>query len=82
IEIDAAELVPGDIVGVEAGEQVPADLRVIEAEDLQVEEAGLTGESEAVFKSAEAVAADATLGDRTNLLFMGTTVLAGRGRGV
>ena len=82
IEIDAAELVPGDIVGVEAGEQVPADLRVIDAEDLQVEEAGLTGESEAVIKSADPVAADAALGDRTNLLFMGTTVLAGRGRGV
>jgi P-type Ca2+ transporter type 2C len=82
VEIDAAELVPGDIVGVEAGEQVPADLRVIEAEDLQVEEAGLTGESEAVTKSADPVDADATLGDRTSLLFMGTTVLAGRGRGV
>jgi P-type Ca2+ transporter type 2C len=81
-EIDAAELVPGDIVGIEAGEQVPADLRLIEAEGLQVEEAGLTGESDAVTKTLEPVAEAAPLGDRTNMVFMGTTVLAGRGRGV
>jgi P-type Ca2+ transporter type 2C len=81
-EIDAAELVPGDVVGVEAGEQVPADVRLIEAEGLQVEEAGLTGESEAVGKAVEPVAGDAPLGERSNMLFMGTTVLAGRGRGV
>jgi P-type Ca2+ transporter type 2C len=81
-EIDAAELVPGDIVGVEAGEQVPADLRVLEAEDLQVEEAGLTGESTAVTKAAEPVAADAPLAERSSMLFMGTTVQAGRARGV
>jgi hypothetical protein len=58
-EIDAAELVPGDIVGIEAGEQVPADIRLIEAEGLQVEEAGLTGESDAVTKSTDPVAEDA-----------------------
>ena len=81
-EINAAELVPGDIVGVEAGEQVPADVRLLEAEDLQVEEAGLTGESEAVAKDPSAVDEDTPLGDRTNMLFMGTTVVAGRGRGV
>jgi P-type Ca2+ transporter type 2C len=81
-EIDAAELVPGDIVGIEAGEQVPADLRLIEAEGLQVEEAGLTGESDAVTKTVEPVSEAAPLGDRTNMVFMGTTVLAGRGRGV
>lgn len=81
-EIDAAELVPGDIVGIEAGEQVPADLRLIEAEGLQVEEAGLTGESRAVDKAIEEVADDAALGDRTGMAFMGTTAVAGRGRGV
>ncbi|MGM0818638.1 MAG: cation-translocating P-type ATPase [Actinomycetota bacterium] len=81
-EIDAAGLVPGDIVGIEAGEQVPADLRLLEAEGLQVEEAGLTGESEAVTKSVEPVAEEASLGDRTNMAYLGTTVLAGRGRGV
>lgn len=81
-EVDAVELVPGDIVGVEAGEQVPADLRLIEAEDLQVEEAGLTGESEAVTKGPAPVDGDAALGDRTCMLFAGTTVVDGRGRGV
>jgi P-type Ca2+ transporter type 2C len=81
-EIDAAELVLGDIVGIEAGEQVPADVRLIEAEGLQVEEAGLTGESAAVTKTVEPVAEDAAVGDRTNMVFLGTTVLGGRGRGV
>lgn len=81
-EIDAVDLVPGDIVGVEAGEQVPADLRVLEAEDLRVEEAGLTGESEAVTKDAEPVDENTPIGDRTSMLFMGTTVVAGRARGV
>jgi P-type Ca2+ transporter type 2C len=61
---------------------VPADVRLIEAEGLQVEEAGLTGESVAVAKQVEPVPRDAPLGDRSNMLFMGTTVLAGRGRGV
>jgi P-type Ca2+ transporter type 2C len=81
-EIDAVELVPGDVVGIEAGEQVPADLRLLEAEGLQVEEAGLTGESAAVDKTLEPVSQDAPLGDRACMLFAGTTVLAGRGRGV
>lgn len=81
-EIDAVELVPGDVVGIEAGEQVPADLRVLEAEGLQVEEAGLTGESEAVEKAVEPVDEDAALGDRDSMLFAGTTAVAGRGRGV
>ncbi len=81
-EIDAVELVPGDVVGIEAGEQVPADLRLLEAEGLQVEEAGLTGESEAVDKGLEPVGEDAPLGDRVCMLFAGTRVLAGRGRGV
>ena len=81
-EIDAAELVPGDIVGIEAGEQVPADLRLLEAEGLQIEEAGLTGESRAVDKSTDVALDDAALGDRTGMAYLGTTVVAGRGRGV
>lgn len=81
-EIDAAELVPGDIVSVEAGEQVPADVRLLEAEDLQTQEAGLTGESAAVDKSVEPVADDAGLAERRSMMFAGTTVLAGRSRGV
>lgn len=81
-ELDAAELVPGDIVAVEAGEQVPADIRLVEAQDLQTQEAGLTGESEAVNKSVDPVDADAGIADRSSMLFSGTTVLAGRSRGV
>ncbi|NCD19734.1 MAG: HAD family hydrolase [Actinobacteria bacterium] len=81
-ELDAAELVPGDIVSVEAGDQVPADIRLIEASDLTVEEAALTGESAAVEKSTDAVDAESGVGDRTSMLFMGTTVQSGRDRGV
>jgi Ca2+-transporting ATPase len=81
-EIDATELVPGDVVSVEAGEQVPADVRLLEAEDLRTQEAGLTGESEAVDKSVEPVADDAGLAERRSMLFAGTTVLSGRSRGV
>ena len=81
-EIDAAELVPGDIVGVEAGERVPADLRLLEAEDLTVEESSLTGESEPVEKTEGPVDADAPLAERHNMLLMGTTAQTGRGRGV
>ncbi|MFP4514222.1 MAG: cation-translocating P-type ATPase [Acidimicrobiales bacterium] len=81
-EIHAAELVPGDIVGVEAGEQVPADLRVLDAEDLRVDEAGLTGENEPVDKTPEVIDVDAPLAERTSMLFTGTTVVAGRGRGI
>ena len=81
-EIDATELVPGDIVGIEAGEQVPADLRVVEAEDLRVDEAGLTGENEPVAKRTDPVDASAPLAERTSMLYTGTTVVAGRGRGI
>ena len=81
--VPAAELVPGDLVLLEAGNFVPADLRLLEAVNLRVEEAALTGESVAVEKSAALVLdADATLGDRKNTAFMGTTVAYGRGRGL
>ena len=81
-EVDASELVPGDVVGVEAGERVPADVRLVECDDLRVDEAGLTGESEPVAKDPAPVDADVTIGDRTSMLFTGTTVVQGRGRGV
>ena len=81
--VPASELVPGDLVLLEAGNFVPADLRLLEAVNLRVEEAALTGESEAVEKSAALVLdADATLGDRKNTAFMGTIVAYGRGRGL
>jgi len=82
MSVDAADLVPGDIVLVEAGDRVPADLRLIEARGLKAEEAILTGESVPVDKGTAPVPADASLGDRTPMLFSGTLVAAGAGRGV
>jgi magnesium-transporting ATPase (P-type) len=82
ISIDSAEVVPGDIVLLEAGDKPPADLRLIQTHGLQVQEAMLTGESVAVEKSVDPVTADAPIGDRTNMAFGGTLVTAGQGRGI
>ena len=82
ISVDAADLVPGDVVLIEAGDRVPADLRLIEARGLKAEEAILTGESVPVDKGTEPVAEDAALGDRISMLFSGTLIAAGTGRGV
>ncbi len=83
ITVPAAQLVPGDIVYLEAGNFVPADLRLLDAMNLRIEEAALTGESVAVEKnSAGLIDPDLPLGDRKNTAFMGTTVIYGRGRGV
>ncbi len=82
VSVDAAELVPGDIVLIEAGDRVPADLRLLEARGLKAEEAILTGESVPVDKGTAPVAAEAALGDRSPMLFSGTLVAAGAGRGV
>ncbi len=81
--IPTRELVPGDIVYLEAGNNVPADLRLLEAVNLQVEEAALTGESLPVQKSAALqLEKNIPLGDRKNTAFMATVVTYGRGRGV
>ncbi|MGZ9221043.1 MAG: cation-translocating P-type ATPase [Anaerolineales bacterium] len=81
--IPAYELVPGDLVFLEAGNYVPADLRLLEAVNLRVEEASLTGESLPVQKNAARVLEkNVPLGDRKNTAFMGTLVSYGRGRGV
>ncbi len=78
----AEELVPGDIVVLEAGDKVPADLRLIETAGLAAEEAILTGESVPVRKSTGPVAADADLGDRSSMVFSGTLVSEGTAKGV
>jgi len=80
--IDSAFLVPGDIVLLEAGEKIPADVRLLEAAGLRVEEAILTGESVPVDKRTMAVAPTAPIGDRSSMAFSGTLVAAGAGRGV
>jgi len=81
--IPARELVPGDIVFLEAGNYIPADVRLLEAINLRVEEASLTGESLPVQKNAATVLdKNVPLGDRKNTAFMGTLVSYGRGRGV
>jgi len=83
VTIPGPELVPGDIVFLEAGYYIPADVRLIEAVNLRVEEAALTGESVPVQKNASATLdPEASLGDRKNSAFMGTVVNYGRGRGV
>ncbi|MAM11638.1 MAG: carbonate dehydratase [Rhizobiaceae bacterium] len=82
VSLDAADLVPGDTVLIEAGDRVPADLRLIEARGMKAEEAILTGESVPVDKGTAPAAKDAALGDRTSMLFSGTLVAAGAGRGV
>jgi len=82
VNVDAADLVPGDIVILEAGDRVPADLRVILAHGLTAEEAILTGESMPVEKTTAPVHRDAALGDQASMLFSGTLVASGTGRGV
>ncbi|MFE4106128.1 cation-translocating P-type ATPase, partial [Almyronema epifaneia] len=78
--VEAKSLVPGDLVLLEAGVQVPADGRLLEAANLQIREAALTGEAEAIVKQADTtLAVEAALGDRINLVFQGTEVLQGRG---
>ncbi|ABI56010.1 cation-transporting P-type ATPase [Alkalilimnicola ehrlichii MLHE-1] len=81
-EVPAAEIVPGDIIHLQAGDKVPADLRLLEAKNLRIEEAVLTGESVPVEKGLDPVAKDAPLGDRAGMAYSGTLVTFGRGVGV
>ena len=82
ITADGPDLVPGDVVLLEAGDKVPADLRVLEARGLAAQEAILTGESVPVEKSQDPVAAGAALGDRRSMLWSGTLITQGTARGL
>lgn len=80
--VHARELVPGDLVLLEAGDRVPADTRLIRARGMLIDEAVLTGESVAAAKDEAAAAMEAALGDRHSMAFSGTTVAAGQGAGI
>ena len=81
-DLDAAHLVPGDVVQLASGDRLPADVRLLDAHNLRVDEAALTGESVPVDKHTQAVAADAPLGDRLGMGFAGTLVTQGQARAV
>ena len=78
----AEQLVPGDVVILESGDKIPADLRLVDAKNLRTEEAALTGESVPADKGTDTVPANATVGDRENMAFSGTMVVSGRATGV
>ncbi|KJS75248.1 MAG: ATPase [Desulfotomaculum sp. BICA1-6] len=81
-KIPAAELVPGDVVLLEAGDRVPADIRVISAVDMQTVEAALTGESTPVTKHTKPLDREVEAADAANMAFMGTMLTRGRGHGI
>jgi cation-transporting P-type ATPase F len=80
--ISSRELVPGDLVLLSSGDKVPADLRLIDIRDLQVDESALTGESVPVEKALQPLEADTPLAERTNMAYTGSLVTFGRGRGI
>jgi len=82
VTVDAAELVPGDLVQLQSGDKVPADLRLLRAKGLQIEEAPLTGESVPVEKGIERLAPDMPLAERRCMAYSGTLVTHGQGAGV
>ncbi|MGV0853157.1 cation-transporting P-type ATPase [Mycolicibacterium phlei] len=82
VDVDAADLVPGDVIRVASGDRVPADVRLRSVDGLLVDESALTGESVPVEKSTDAVAADAPVGDRVGMAYSGTLVVHGQATGV
>jgi magnesium-transporting ATPase (P-type) len=82
VSIPVAEIVPGDVVELEAGERIPADMRLMRQKNMSVEEAALTGESQPSQKSIQPVEEEASLGDRTCMIYSGTMVSGGTGTAV
>ena len=82
LTVPAEEIVPGDILLVESGDKVAADMRLIQVNNLRIDESFLTGESLAVEKSEKPLLADLPVGDRRNMAYAGSTVMSGRGVGV
>ncbi|TVQ29124.1 MAG: HAD family hydrolase, partial [Spirochaetaceae bacterium] len=80
--IDAADLVPGDIVALKSGDKVPADMRLVSVKNLRAEESALTGESDEVEKTTDSAADDAVIGDQKGMVFSGTTITYGEATGV
>ncbi len=81
-QLDAGQLVPGDIVMLAAGDRIPADLRMLQQHELQTDDSMLTGESQPVRKHAAPLHADTELAERSNMAWAGTTVVAGQGSGL
>ena len=82
VQVPSTELVPGDIVLLTSGDKVPADLRLVQARNLQINESALTGESVAVEKDTQPIQKDAPLAERTNMAYAGSFVTSGTGRGI
>ena len=81
-EIPTSELVPGDVVRLEQGLNVPADVRIVWSQQCKIDESALTGESDTIEKTSDSLSTDALLADRKNMAYMGTTVSSGRGLGL
>ncbi|MFB6099792.1 MAG: cation-translocating P-type ATPase [Candidatus Nanohalobium sp.] len=81
-KVDSEELVPGDVIFLEQGDAVPADARVLDAQTLETDESALTGESSSESKQSEAIDEDTPLAERSNMVYMNTTAIKGRGKAV
>lgn len=81
-KIDSRSLVPGDVIALEAGDKVPADVRIIEEQSLRIDESSLTGESVPISKTVKTLGIDTNLGDRRNIAFSSGVVVSGHGKGV
>jgi Ca2+-transporting ATPase len=82
VEVDARDLVPGDIILLQEGEKVPADCRLIQTFNLKTQEASLTGESHTIAKQTAMLKSDTAVADRTNMVFANTIIVAGKGKAV